>query len=198
VLAVQERRRLYREAISACLRRRLDGVEVLDGVEDGPALLTLAGQCPLAHVVVEADLVPWDVPALASALHDMRPALQVIGLSASSRPSPRPGVVVLPRSATPEQVARLVQPGREWPVPFVLTASDNASKGPLSGQQLRVLALLSLGMTAAEAAARLNLSERAVAKSKAAIFAKLGAQNQSQAVAIGLAAGLLGPSANGR
>jgi DNA-binding CsgD family transcriptional regulator len=43
-------------------------------------------------------------------------------------------------------------------------------------------------------AARLGLSERAVAKSKTAIYAKLGAQSQAQAVASALAAGLLGPA----
>ena len=55
-----------------------------------------------------------------------------------------------------------------------------------------MLALLSLGLTAPEVAARLGLSERGVAKSKAAIYARLGAQSQAQAVASALAAGLLG------
>ena len=61
-----------------------------------------------------------------------------------------------------------------------------------------MLALLSLGLTAAEVAARLGLSERGVAKSKTAIYAKLGAQSQAQAVASALAAGLLGPAAGPR
>jgi DNA-binding CsgD family transcriptional regulator len=61
-----------------------------------------------------------------------------------------------------------------------------------------VLALLSLGLTAPEVAARLGLSERGVAKSKAAVFAKLGVQSQAQAVAAALAQGLLGPAATVR
>ena len=70
----------------------------------------------------------------------------------------------------------------------MLTSSSSSASSPLSGQQLRVLALLSLGMTVAEVAARLRLSEGAVTKAKVAIFSKLGVQSQAHAVASALAA----------
>ncbi len=134
-------------------------------------------------------------PALASALHQQHPEVQVIGLTSVARPAPCPGVFLLPRSATPEQLAERLQPGPKRVVPFVLTAASSSSNGVLNSQQLRVLTLLGLGLTAADVANRGGMSERGVSKSKAAIFAKLGVQSQSQAVATALAAGLLGPAA---
>jgi DNA-binding NarL/FixJ family response regulator len=193
-LVVQERFRFYRESMTACLRRQLDGIEVLAGVVDAAGLVALAGRQPLDHVVIEADGVPWDVPALVAAVRGRRPDVRLIGLFTSARPVPCDGVALLPHTSAPEQVAQLVQPGAERAVPFLLTATTSSERGPLTVQQLKVLALLSLGLTASEVAARLGLSERGVAKSKTAIYAKLGAQSQAQAVASALAAGLLGPA----
>lgn len=192
---VQERRRLYRESMTACLRRHIDGVEVADGVSEPASLLDLSERLALSHVVIEADNVPWDVSGLVSALHRQNPEAEVIGLTTVGRPAPRPGITLLPRSATPEQLAELVQPGRERTVPFVLTAASTDGNGVLSSQQLRVLALLGLGLTAADVANRLGMSPRGVSKSKMAIFAKLGVQSQAQAVGVALATGLLGPAA---
>ncbi len=194
-MVVQERRRLYRESITACLRRFLDGVQVLDGVPDPVPLLEVADRLTLAHAVIEADDVPWDVSQLASALRQRHPDVRVIGLTTAARPSPCSGVMLLPRSASPEQLAELVQPGHERTEPFVLTAASSNGNRVLNSQQLRVLTLLGLGLTAADVANRLGMSERGVNKSKAAIFAKLGVQSQSQAVATALAMGLLGPAA---
>jgi DNA-binding CsgD family transcriptional regulator len=139
--------------------------------------------------------VPWDVALLAGSLRCHNPSVQVIGFSASARSSAIDGVRILSRVAGPDQVAELVCPGHRRELPFVLTCSPSSASSPLSGQQLRVLALLSLGMTVAEVAARLSLSERAVTKAKVAIFSKLGVQSQAQALANALAAGWLGPAA---
>jgi DNA-binding NarL/FixJ family response regulator len=193
VLVVQERLRFYRESMTACLRCLLDGIEVAPAVSKAAELVDLAERHPLTHAVIETDAVPWDVPALVAALYRLHPSVQLIGLFASTRPVSCDGVALLPRNAAPEQIAQLVQPGSERSAPFVLTATANSDRGPLTVQQLRVLALLSLGFSAADVAARLGLSERGVTKSKTAIYAKLGAQSQAQAVANALAAGLLGP-----
>jgi len=180
--------------MTACLRRQLDDIEVTPGVPDAEGLLEVAAHHPLGHAVIEADRVPWDVAALAAALRRHHPGVKLIGLFASARAVTCDGIVLLPRTATPEQVAGVVQPrsgGR--PMPFVLTAAARNEQGPLTAQQLRVLALLSLGLTVAEVATRLGLSERGVAKSKMAIYSKLGVQSQAHAVAAALATGLLGP-----
>jgi DNA-binding NarL/FixJ family response regulator len=193
VLVVQERRRFYRESMTAYLRRQLT-TEVLEGVGDREALLDATARSPLTHAVVEADNVPWDVAGLARSMHRQRPGLQLIGLTTSARAGPLEGLVLIPRSTSPEQVVELVEPSRGPVTPFVLSVSGGDGNGPLTGQQLRVLALLSLGLTAAGVGARLGLSERAVARSKIAIFTKLGARSQAQAVATALATGLLGPA----
>jgi DNA-binding NarL/FixJ family response regulator len=196
VLVIQERRRFYRESMTVFLRRQLRTTEVIDGVADADGLLAAAAEGPLDHAVIEADGVPWDVCALAASLRARHRDICLIGLTASSRPSPLGGLNLLPRRATPDQVVKLVEPDVDQATPFVLSvATGNGNgNGPLTDQQLRVLALLSLGLTASAVAARLGLSERGVAKSKMAIFTKLDAQSQAQAVATALASGLLGPS----
>lgn len=174
MLVVQERLRFYRESMTACLRQQLDGIEVRTGVPDATSLMEVAELQAVDHGVIEADGVPWDVPALVATLRDRRPSMKLIGLF-KTRPAPCDGLTLLPRTAAPEQVSQLVQPGSYCAVPFLLMATASSERGPLTVQQLKVLALLSLGLTAPEVAARLGLSERGVAKSKAAIYAKLGA-----------------------
>jgi DNA-binding CsgD family transcriptional regulator len=194
VLVVQERRRFYRECITASLRRQLRRTNVAEGVPDAAGLLALSTCGPVTHAVVEADGVPWDVPTMAGTIRAQHPGVHLIGLSSSARPAALDGLVLLPHGATPEQVAELVEGGSERTTPFVLSTAETNGNGPLTSQQLRVLALLSLGLTVAGAAARLGLSERAVAKSKQVIFSKLGAQSQAQAVATAVSIGLLGPA----
>ncbi len=194
VLVVQERRRFYRESRTVFLRRQLRMTQVIEGVADATGLLALAAEQPLDHAVIEADGVPWDVRAVAASLRERHRSIQLIGLTASSRPTPVDGLTLLPRSTTPDQVAKLVEPGTDRSTPFLLSVATGNGNGPLTDQQLRVLALLSLGLTASAVASRLGLSERGVAKSKTAIFTKLGAQSQAQAVAAALANGLLGPA----
>jgi DNA-binding NarL/FixJ family response regulator len=192
VVVVQDRQRLFREALTVSLRRHLEGIEVAEGVPDAAALLALSRRVRLAHAVVEVGAVPWDVPALVEALRRENPGIAVVGLAAA-RPSPALDLSVLPRTSSPVRVADLVQPGPERVLPFMLSAATGGGQKPLTDQQLKVLSLFSLGLTAAQVASRLGLSERGVAKSKQAAFAKLGVQTQAEALSAALSAGLLGP-----
>ncbi len=192
LLVVQDRQRLFREALTVSLRHYLDRVEVADGVPDAAALLELARRAPLAHAVVEVGSVPWDVEALVEALARECPGVGVVGLSSGPRPPAGLDLTVLPRSGSPERLADLVQPGPERVPPFMLSAATGGGQRPLTDQQLRVLSLLGLGLTAAQVASRLGLSERGVAKSKQAVFAKLGVQTQAEALSAALSSGLLG------
>jgi DNA-binding NarL/FixJ family response regulator len=194
VLVVQERRRFYCESMTAFLRRHLGAGEVAAGVADADGVLAAAAQGAVDQAVIEADGVPWDVPTLVATLRSYQPRIRLVGLTASGRPGSFEGIEVLARSATPDQVVKLVAPDADWATPFVLSAPTGSGSGLLTDQQLRVLALLSLGLTASGVATRLGLSDRAVAKSKVAIFTKLGVQSQAHAVATALAGGLLGPS----
>ncbi|MHB1582434.1 MAG: helix-turn-helix transcriptional regulator [Acidimicrobiales bacterium] len=191
-VVVQDRQRLFREALTVSLRHYLDDVEVVDGVPDASALLELARRIPLTHVVLEVSAVPWDLLSLVEALRRERPGLVAVGLSAATRPPAGLALAVLPRTTSPVRLADTLQPGPERVLPFMLSAASGASR-LLTEQQLKVLSLLSLGLTAAQVAARLGLSERGVAKSKQAAFAKLGVQTQAEALSAALSTGLLGP-----
>ena len=73
---------------------------------------------------------------------------------------------------------------------------EGRSAGPrksasLSDRELQVLRLVSRGLTAEQIAELLHLSPRTVANHKARVFAKLGVQNQSHAVATAMREGLL-------
>lgn len=193
LLAVQDRERLFREALCACLAHYLSNVEVVDVAGPAP-LLDLARREPLTYAVLEVGAVPWDVAELVSAVRSRRPVVQLIGLGSSTRVPARLGVTVVARTVSPARLADLVAPGSDRPLPFMLTASAGGGKRILTEQQLKVLSLLSLGLTASQVARRLGLSERGVAKSKQAAFAKLGTQSQAEALSAALAAGLLGPS----
>lgn len=193
LLAVQERQRLFRESFCVALRQDLPFADVL-GAAGPEELLDLAGRAPLAYAVLEVGSVPWDVPGLLTAVRSARPGISFVGLATSRRQITGLDVVVVPRTAPPSRVADLVQPGHERPIPFMLTATAGARRKPLSDQQLRVLSLLSLGLTTAQVASRLGLSERAVAKAKRCVFEKLGVQSQAEALSAALATGLLGPS----
>lgn len=194
LLVVQDRERLFREALCACLRHYLPEVEVVDGAAGATDLLELAQRMPLGHAVLEVGLVPWDIAELLSAIRSLRPGIQLVGLGASTRAVAGLGVTVIPRTAPPARIADLVKPGSDRPLPFMLTASAGSGRRTLTDQQLKVLSLLSLGLTGPQVAKRLGLSVRGVAKSKQAVFAKLGTQTQAEALSAALAAGLLGPS----
>ncbi len=62
---------------------------------------------------------------------------------------------------------------------------------PLTQRERRVLELIAAGETSRDVAVTLGISARTVEKHKQRIFERLGVQNQAQAVAIALRAGLL-------
>ena len=64
---------------------------------------------------------------------------------------------------------------------------------PLTDREREVLVLLSQGLSAPSVAAALGVSARTVQRHKERIFTKLGAQNQSDAVALALRHGLIDP-----
>jgi DNA-binding NarL/FixJ family response regulator len=67
----------------------------------------------------------------------------------------------------------------------------NIGPVPLTRRERSVLALVASGMTSRDVAGALSISARTVEKHKQRIFQRLGVQNQAQAVAIALRAGLL-------
>ena len=76
VLVVQERRRFYRESMTAFLRRHLGAGEVAAGVADADGVLAAAAQGAVDQAVIEADGVPWDVPTLVATLRSHQPRIR--------------------------------------------------------------------------------------------------------------------------
>ena len=165
---------------------------MLPGVSEPDDVLAAARSEGLTHVVLEGDALHLHVDEFLTKLYGIDPSIGVIALGPLGRVSGGTSRA-LPRTASPDQIAELVQPGLKVAPSFVLSAVERSGDYLLTPQQLRVLALLSLGMTVSEIALRLGLSQRSVAKSKATIFAKLGVQSQAQAVAAAMGVGLLGP-----
>lgn len=66
----------------------------------------------------------------------------------------------------------------------------------LSKRELEVLGLLAAGLTDREIGERLSLSARTVNHHVSAICAKLGARRRTDAVAVGLARGLITPGSD--
>ena len=71
------------------------------------------------------------------------------------------------------------------------SGSDRDSDN-LTTRELQVLALISGGLTSPQIAERMGISAKTVESKRQALFAKLGVQNQSAAVAAAIRRGLLG------
>ena len=67
--------------------------------------------------------------------------------------------------------------------------------GGLTGPELQVLALISSGVTSAQMSQRLKTSAKTLENRRQSLFTKLGVQSQSQAVAVAVVSGILGPDA---
>ncbi len=129
MLVVQERRRFYRESMTAYLRRQLT-TEVAEGVVDRVSLLDAAARGPLTYAVIEADNVPWEVGELVQSMQRQRPGIQLIGLTTSARAGLMDGVVLVPRSASPEQVVELVEPSRAPSRPLSSVSPEAMAMAP--------------------------------------------------------------------
>lgn len=195
VVVVHDRVRLFREALSAALSRQLAGVTVVAEADRAMVCEHLAALgSTVAGVVTEADGPPSEGPgSVASLLAAATPGTPVVALSRARRRPVVDGAVVLARRDVPDGIPEavgLVAGDIGTPVGL---AGRRGTDRLLTTQQRRVVTLLAAGMTVAEVAVRLGTSERSVVRAKAAIFARLGARSQGEALAVASAAGLLGP-----
>jgi DNA-binding CsgD family transcriptional regulator len=67
----------------------------------------------------------------------------------------------------------------------------------LTQREFQILALISGGLTTAQIADRLGISPKTVESRRQTLFAKLGVQSQSHAIAVAMRTGLLGRGAPG-
>jgi DNA-binding NarL/FixJ family response regulator len=191
---------MFRESLSLVLRSTFP-IRVHQAVADGEALNAACRDAAVDAVLLEVEGVPWDVSALVSSIHGPAPEATVVGTFRSDRPHQQsvPGVHLVARTAPVRTFAAILQGHAGDDVPDGTTSASGSIRGhdSLTRREVQVLALISGGSTASQIADRLGISVKTVENRKQALFAKLGVQNQSHAVAVAMRTGLLGSAPAG-
>jgi DNA-binding NarL/FixJ family response regulator len=187
-VVIQDRSRLFRDSLSLVLGSTAP-IRVRETVADERALRAACAGERVDAVLLEVEGVPWDVTDLVSAVRSVcEPVVVGTFRSDHGHQQPIPGVELVPRTAAGRVFAAALR-GQAGEV-----AIDGAVRQPdtLTRREVQVLALISGGSTASQIADRLGISVKTVENRKQALFAKLGVQNQSHAVAVAMRTGLLG------
>ncbi|WIN00805.1 response regulator transcription factor [Actinoplanes oblitus] len=178
------------EAVDAVRRTRPDVVLMdirmpeLDGLEATRRILTGAADAPRVIMLTTFDLDHYVYAALTAGasgflLKDVTPEHLVAAVRMV-----RSGDALLAPAITRRLVERFAQ--RETG-----PAAGHRELGTLTARELEVLRLLAQGLSNAELAARLHLSEATVKTHVARILAKLGLRDRVQAVVLAYRTGLV-------
>jgi DNA-binding NarL/FixJ family response regulator len=191
---IQDRSRLFRESLRLVLAED-NLVTVADPVATGADLLAACMDSPVDAVVLECAGVPWEVPQLVGALMAINGTLHAVGtFPPALRRHSVDGVVCMPRNASGRSIAAAIAgldaDPDEHDRDFDAGQGDTAQR--LTQRELQVLALISSGLTTNQISDRLRISAKTVESRRQAMFAKLGVQSQSHAVAVGMRSVLLG------
>src|SRR5690349_22894619 len=185
-----------REAVAAALKHRPDVVLMdirmpeMDGLEATRRILAAArdGDGPRIIILTTFDLDQYVYAALTAGasgflLKDVSPEQLVAAVRMV-----RAGDALLAPSITRRLVERFAPCGPARP-------AVHADLSELTPRELEVLRLLARGLSNAELAAELTLSEATVKTHVARILAKLGLRDRVQAVVLAYETGLAGPGA---
>jgi DNA-binding NarL/FixJ family response regulator len=184
------------EAVDAVRRTRPDVVLMdirmpeLDGLEATRRILTGAADEPRVIILTTFDLDHYVYAALTAGasgflLKDVTPEHLVAAVRMV-----RAGDALLAPAITRRLVERFA--GRD-----PATVATHRDLAALTPRELEVLQLLAQGMSNAELAARLHLSEATVKTHVARILAKLGLRDRVQAVVVAYQTGLVSPMTPG-
>ncbi|MEO6090481.1 MAG: response regulator transcription factor [Umezawaea sp.] len=182
------------EAVDAVRRTRPDVVLMdvrmpeMDGLEATRRILTGAAGEPRVIILTTFDLDHYVYAALSAGaggflLKDVTPEHLVAAVRLV-----RSGDALLAPAITRRLVERFAGRGAD-------TAALHRDLSALTPRELEVLRLLAEGLSNAELAARLYLSEATVKTHVARILAKLGLRDRVQAVIVAYETGLISPSA---
>ncbi|MFE2755102.1 response regulator [Actinosynnema sp. NPDC059335] len=185
VEAVEAVRRTVPDVVLMDVRMpELDGLEatrrILAGADDGPRVIILT-TFDLDHYVYAA----LSAGASGFLLKDVTPEHLVAAVRMV-----RSGDALLAPAITRRLVERFAHRGGE-------TAAVHRDLAALTPRELEVLRLLARGLSNAELAGRLHLSEATVKTHVARILAKLGLRDRVQAVVVAYETGLVTPGAEG-
>jgi DNA-binding NarL/FixJ family response regulator len=193
-VVVQDRSRLYRESLQLLLPSK-SAVQTVQVVADADSLVQVCQVDRFDGVVYEAVGVPWDMREVANRIRRTMPDVVLVGTYPHEhrRIQPVDGVTFVSRSST---IQTMVNALHGVAVGLTTTAgrSERSSvvSDSLTRREFQVLALISGGLTSAQMAARLGISVKTVEGRRQSLFAKLGVQNQSHAIAVAIRTGLLG------
>lgn len=196
-IVIQDRSRVFRESLAVVLES-IAPLRVHATVADDEDLRSVCDGGGVGAVLFEAEDVPWSVSALVSDLRRSMADPMLVGTCQryGARDQAIPGVLVVTRTVGGEVFAEsfLASPERGgWKAARPLSGAMG-EPGSLTQREMQVLALISGGSTKSEIAARLGISIKTVENRKQALFAKLGVQSQSHAVAVAFRTGLLRPA----
>jgi DNA-binding NarL/FixJ family response regulator len=181
------------EAIEAVRRTRPDVILMdirmpeMDGLEATRRLLTGATSEPRVIILTTFDLDHYVYAALSAGasgflLKDVTPEHLVAAVRMV-----RSGDALLAPAITRRLVERFANRGND-------TAAIHRDLSALTPRELEVLRLLAQGLSNAELAANLHLSEATVKTHVARILAKLGLRDRVQAVVVAYETGLVSPT----
>ena len=197
----------------------IDGVEIAGSASDGEEAVRLATTCRPDVILMDLRMPGMDGIAATAQLRDRLPSARVLVLTTyadddSILPALRAGAQgYLTKDASAEQIEtaiRAVHAGQTHLDPLVqerlvaaVTAQPPEETAPgacplpagLTAREAEVLTLLAAGLSNAEIAQRLFVSNATVKTHINRIFAKTGARDRAQAVRYAYQAGLASPSA---
>jgi DNA-binding NarL/FixJ family response regulator len=187
---------MFRECLQMLLGASSQ-IRLVDIVEDDEALERAYESEVIGAVLFEAAGVPWNVAGMVRHLRALNPKVVLVGtypheyqhhqtienITYIRRTSPSKAFVSALKG---EHVGAEPNPSR-------VEIAERAAAG-LTQRELQVLALISGGLTTTQIGERLGISTKTVENRRQSLFAKLGVQNQSHAVAVAMRTGLLGTS----
>ena len=201
-VVIQDRSRLFRECLDL-LFTATSAIRVFGCVGDVPPLLEACGAGAARTVIFEGGGVPWDVGALVDSLRTRTRDPVLVGTLPPGHACPKmiDGVTYVSRASSWQTLMRALE-GDSAGGKVIPPRTDLADEacGSLSQRELQVLALISGGLTTTQIAKRIGISPKTVENRRQSLFAKLGVQNQSHAIAVAIRTGVLGigPRARGR
>ena len=190
---------VVRQGIRALLERELDGVEVSTAATPEDAMRDSGGQSPDV-VVIDLRRVSGDVQdTIAGLQRTLKSPIVVFTADGGPRmlaEALKAGVKgYVRKDSPPEDLIRAIQAARsgEFYVDPALSSSLLLEEGErtLTARQREILQMLADGMHTEEVAKQLGLSTETVRTHTKRILSKLGAGTRTQAVAIGIRAGLI-------
>ena len=193
---VQDHSRLYRESLALLLDQQ-PGFESVGTAETTKDLLASLASVPCHSVIVETSGDVSSARSALSAIHETAPSTRILMTvpEEAGTSSVDERVRLIRRTASTSEFVAALSPG---PLPSSRRqemARSASTPAKMTRRELHVLALLAEGMTTSEMAERLQISAKTVENHRLSLFAKLGVQNQSAAVAVALRTGLLvGPN----